>query len=124
MRPQVVIEVNPAFCGLQELSERAIRSAFSDRELKLADKALRIAVIRGRARSAHRPLKAFAQERVTSLFRSVLAALIAMPDHARHREGDHLNGGDYQVRTHLIIKGERQDMPRALPERKTPAHFG
>src|SRR5579859_5055520 len=124
MRSQLVIEVNPLFCCPQKLSERAIRSAFSDRELKLAHKAFGIAVIRRCSCPAHRPLKAFAQERVARLLSAILTALIAMPNHARHREGNHLNRGDDQVSTHTIIKRQCQDVPCAFSQGKAPTHFG
>src|SRR5438552_555732 len=110
MWSQLVIEVNPVFCGPQKLSERAIQSAFGYGELKLTHKTFGIAVISRRPSSAHRTLKSFAQESVARLLSSILTSLIAMPNHARHREGDHLNRGDDQVSTHAIIKREPQDV--------------
>src|SRR5215472_12122477 len=124
MWSQLIIEVNPVFCCPQKLSERAIRSALGDRELELAHKAFGIAVISRRPCSAHRALKAFAQESVARLLSAILTSLIAMPNHARHREGNHLNRGDDQVSTHAIIKGQRQDVSCAFSEGKAPTDFG
>src|SRR5262249_31636514 len=117
-----MIKIDPSFCCSQEISQRSIRPAFGYRELKLADKALGVAIIGWGASSAHRTHEAFRQQCRSRLESSILAALIRMKDGARYRELHELDGGHHQIRTHVIIKGQRQAMACPFPERKTAPH--
>src|SRR5712692_9268435 len=46
-----------------------------------------------------------------------------MKDGARNRELNEFDRGNYQIRTHLIIKRQRQAMACPFPDRKAAAHF-
>src|SRR5258708_36871490 len=104
MRPVLVIKIDPALSFLQKLSQRTIRPAFGYSELENANKPLGVAIVCGRACSAHRTHEAFHQEGRSRLLRSILASLIRMKDGARDRERNELDRGHHQIRTHLIIK--------------------
>src|SRR5947209_4594254 len=123
MRPVLVIKIDPALGFLQKLSKRAIGPTFGYGKLKNANKPLCVAVVCRRACSAHGTLEPFEQERGPRLLCSVLAPLITVPDYARHREFDHLNGRDDQVSVHALIKRQSQNMPRSFPQRETATHF-
>jgi hypothetical protein len=69
-----------------------VRIAFSDSELKSADKTLGEPVIGGSACPAHREHKAFLQEQMASLRRSKLLALVAMLNRTRHLKDHRLDG--------------------------------
>src|SRR4051794_35076306 len=85
----------------------------------LANKALGVAIIGWGASSAHRTHEAFRQECRSRLESSILAPLIRMKDGTRYRELHELDGGHHQIRTHLIIKRQRQAMACPFPERET-----
>src|SRR5260370_856275 len=124
MKPLLVIKIDPALGWLRKRSQRAIGPAFGYGKLKHANKSLCVAVVCGRACSAHGTLEPFEQERGSRLLRSVLTPLITVPDDARHREFDHLNGRHDQVSAHAIIKRQSKNMPRSFPQRETATHFG
>src|SRR5260370_36634673 len=76
MRPLLVIKIDPALGLLQKLSQRAIGPAFGYGKLKHANKSLCVAVVFGRACSAHGTLEPFEQELGSRLLLSVSPPLI------------------------------------------------
>ncbi len=123
MWPQLVIKIDPALGFPQKLSQCAIGPAFGYGELEQAHKPLGVAIIGGRSCSAHRTYEAFRQERRSRLLRSILAALIRMKDSARNRELNKLDRGHHQIRTHLIIKRQREAMAYPFLECKAAHTF-
>ncbi len=104
--------------------QRLVAPSFSSCQLKRPDKALGIAVIGGRSGSTHRAQKAFFQQCRARRFCPILTALIRVKNRAGHFKGHLLDGGDDQFRRHVVIKGQRENMPGALPQGKAAAHFG
>src|SRR5579885_64573 len=124
MRPHLIVKVDPALCCTKKLPQRLVAPSFSSCQLKRPDKALGIAVIGGRSGSTYRAQKAFFQQCRARRFCPILTALIRVKNRAGHFKGHLLDGGDDQFRRHVVIKGQRENMPGALPQGKAAAHFG
>src|SRR5216684_3979847 len=86
MRPLSIVKVDPGFCGPQKVAQGLIGPPLSDRQLEDAHKAFGIAIVRWSASPAHGELKALLYERRPCQLRSILAALIGVPDHVGNRE--------------------------------------
>lgn len=119
-----MVKVDPALCRLKKLSQRPIPPALSSRLFKRPNEALRIAIIGWGASSTHRTNEAFLHQRGSCLFCSLLTSLIGMEDRSRHRKRHLLTGRDDEIRLHPVIKGKRENVPGALPERKAATYFG
>src|SRR5260221_9737161 len=122
MGPGGVLKVHQLLGCPQKVSQGAIGLVFGHRQLKEPHKALRIAVVSRRACSAHRADKAFLEQELSGLRGSILLALIGVKDGSRDLKRDHLDRRNYQFCWHAVVKGQSQDMPCALPQRKAATH--
>src|SRR6266566_3295607 len=109
MRTTVIIEIDPCLSDLQKSSQAVIGTTISHSQLEEADESLGVAIVRGRASSAHREHKAFLQEQMTGLLGSILFPLVAMPDTARNLKGHGLDRVRDQICSHMIVKSHPQN---------------
>lgn len=63
------------------------------------------------------------QEQLTGLLGSVLFPLVAVPNAPRQDKRHRVNGVGDQVGPHVIVKGQTQDLTRAVPQSKATADF-
>ncbi len=104
-----MIEIDPCLSGLQKSSQAVIGTTISHSQLEEADESLGVAIVGGRASSAHREHKAFLQEQMTGLLGSILLALVAVPDTARNLKGHGLDRVRDQICSHMIVKSHSQN---------------
>src|SRR5579875_507546 len=123
MRPLVIVKIDPRLRRAQKLAQCVIRSAISYRQLEGANKAFCIAIVSGRACTAHRENKPFAQKQFTRLGSPILLALIAMPDWLSHLKREGLNRIQNQLGAHMVIEGNPQHLARAVAQGKTATHL-
>jgi hypothetical protein len=98
------------------------RDSVQPRQLKHADKSLRIAVVGGGSCSTHRKQKAFLQKQMTSLLNSELLALIAVPDAARRLKGHGFDRIGDQICTHMVVKGHSHNRAGSFVQGEAASH--
>src|SRR5260370_34283212 len=118
MRPHPIIKLDPILGSSEELAQGLIRAAFSHGELEDPNKPFRVAVGRGRACPAHRELKAFFQQELPCRFGPKLLALIAVKNGVWNVKGQRFQSASDQIRPHMVLKSETENMPRPFPEPK------
>src|SRR5258708_20663253 len=103
------------------MREGMIGTVLRKKKYKNAHKERGIAIIRWGANPTHRMHKSFLQQQLSRLQSAILLALITMPDRAGGLKQQGVNHAGHQIGTHMIIKGQAQDLARPLAQSKATA---